>query len=183
MAFHLGAPLETSKTPDPKRLPAWSVPKQFGFIGKMVSEVSSRPHLTQMPGARDAPQPSCRGFGWSFTRPVCWYSNHAFALQREASNFPFPLPRLRACLELAEREKPEWEQSRQQQSKRGRFRDGSGATASSSTSNRSGWYSASADHHRAAATRCDRQAAAQTAGAGQAGVGDGVVAGKGHVTS
>src|SRR6202035_1175961 len=65
------------------------------------------------------------------------------------------LPRLATCLQLAQREKSEWEQPHQEHPKRAGFRN----------INRSAWDSASADHYRAAATRCDRKAATQTVGA------------------
>ena len=104
----------------------------------------------------------------------------------EERGFGVPLLGLVGRVQLAKLEKPKWEQSREEQSKRRGFRDGSVATVASA-SNRSGWDSAPADHYRAAATRCDRKAAAQTvgatAGAGRAGAGDGAGAGKGHVTS
>src|SRR5579859_7206514 len=86
--------------------------------------------------------------------------------RQNSNSFKFPFRRLAACLQLAEREKSKWKQSSQEQSERGGFRDGSASTASISTS-------------PASAT----SPAVQSADAGRAGVGDGVVAGKGNLTS
>jgi len=72
-------------------------------------------------------------------------------------------------VQLAEREQSQWEQSRQEQSERGGFGDSSGAITTSISTCAAG------------ATR-SASAAVQTADAGRAGVGDGVVAGKGNVT-